>query len=99
MTNLINEIKEAYENGKKYFESELNGQEFKIRMNKDHARNGGRNDDFSIHNLSLVNTDCPSGVGSKNRDGKYQMQVDNVNDWSDAKMHIEEFFYQIENID
>lgn len=98
MTTLINEIKESYEFGNTYFTGEINGQEFKIRMNKDHVRNGGRNDDFSIHNLSLVNVDCPSGVGAKNRDGKYQMQVDNVNDWSDVEMHIEEFFYQIENI-
>ena len=98
MTNLINEIKAAYEFGNTYFSGEINGQEFKIRMNKDHARNGGRNDDFSIHNLSLINVDCPSGVGSKNRNGKYQMQVDSVSNWSDAEIHIEEFFYQIENI-
>lgn len=98
MTTIINKIKEAYEFGNTYFTGEINGQEFKIRMNKDHARNGGRNDDFSVHNLSLVSIDCPSCVGSKNKDGKYQMQVDNVNDWSDVEIHIEEFFYQIENI-
>jgi hypothetical protein len=98
MKTLINEIKQAYEFGNTYFTGEINGEEFKIRMNKDHARNGARNDDFSIHNLSLINTDCPSGVGSKNKDGKYQMQVDNVFDWSDAEIQIEEFFYQIQNI-
>lgn len=98
MTTLLNEIKLAYELGTTYFTGEINGEEFKIRMNKDHARNGGRNEDFSIHNLSLINTDCPSLVGAKNRDGKYQMQVDNVLSWSDVEENIEEFFYQIENI-
>ena len=98
MTTLINEIKESYEFGNTYFTAEINGEEFKIRMNKNHARNGGRNDDFSVHNLSLVNVDCPSGVGSRFHNKKYQMQVDNVNDWSDVEIHIEEFFYQIENI-
>lgn len=97
MQNLINEIKEAYELGTTYFNGEINGEEFKIRMNKDHARNGGRNDDFSIHNLSLINTSCPSGVGCRFEGNKYQMQVDCVYDWSDVEMHLEEFFYQIQN--
>jgi len=91
-------IKKAYEQGNTYFTGEINGEEFKIRMNKDHARNSGRNDDFSLHNLSLINTHFPSGVGCTSHNGKYQMQVDNVLNWKDAEMQIEEFFYQMQNI-
>lgn len=99
MKTLINEIKESYEFGNTYFSGEINGEEFKIRMNKDHVSNSMRNNDLSVHNLSLVNViaNCP-GIGCNTRSGKVQMQVDNINDWSDIEMQLEEFFYQIENI-
>lgn len=93
----IQAIKEAYENGDHYFHGEIWEQEFKIRMNKDHARNSRRNDDQFIHNLSLINTNCPEGViRRKTNGGKIQRQEHNVFDWSDALMYIEDFFYLIE---
>ena len=99
MTTLINEIKEAYEFGNTYFTGEINGEEFKIRMNKNHTSNSMRNNDLSIHNLSLVNVAVnEAGIGCNTRSGKVQMQVESVFDWSDVEIHLEEFFYQIENI-
>jgi len=95
--NLIEEIKAAYEADRNYFEGEINGQSFKIRMNKDHARNGARNDDQSVHNLSLVNVNCPSAVGVKVIFKKVQMQADNITNWEEALEQINEFFYLIED--
>lgn len=102
MKNLISQneildlVKKAYESDSCYFEGELNGEPFKIRMNKNHARNGSFNDNQSIHNLSLINTSCPSGVGTKRIGSAIQTQVDKINDWSDAEEAILEFFYEIE---
>lgn len=94
---LIEKIKEAYLSDVNYFEGEINGQEFKIRMNKDHGRNGARNDDQSIHNLSLINTKSTSSVGIKINFKKVQMQVDNITSWEEALPEINEFLYLIED--
>lgn len=93
---LLEKIKEVYDNDLCYFEGEINGELFKIRMNKDHARNGARNDDRTIHNLSLINTACPSGVGFKRVGSAVQVQVDNIMDWNSAEEAILDFFYDIE---
>lgn len=99
MENLINEIKEAYEFGNTYFTGEINGEEFKIRMNKNHTSNSMRNNDLSVHNLSLVNVSVnESGIGCNTRSGKVQMQADAIYSWEDIVDQIEEFFYQISNI-
>ena len=99
MENLINEIKEAYEFGNTYFTGEINGEEFKIRMNKNHTSNSIRNNDLSVHNLSLVNVSAnEAGIGCNTRSGKVQMQVNSIYSWEDVADQIEEFFYQIENI-
>lgn len=97
MEALLNEIKESYELGITYFEGELNGEEFKIRMNKNHGRNAKRNDDFSIHNLSLVNVKDFSLQSNYVKNKKVQQQQDNIMCWGDALMIIEDFFYNIEN--
>jgi hypothetical protein len=91
----LNKIKEAYDFGSEYFEGEIYGQEYKIRMNKNHPRNSNRNDDQSIHNLSLVNVDYPSAVVFREKYDKMQYQYDKVYDWDIAKEKIEDFFYEI----
>lgn len=93
---ILAKIKQAYQNDICYFEGEINGEAFKIRMNKDHARNGSRNDDRSIHNLSLIFGKCESGVGTKRIGNAVQTQVDKINSWEDAEEAILEFFYDIE---
>lgn len=99
MKTLLNKIKESYEFGNTYFTGEINGEEFKIRMNKDHTSNSMRNNDLSVHNLSLVNVSVnEAGIGCNTRSGKVQMQADSIYSWEDVECQIEEFFYQIENI-
>lgn len=92
----IAEIKRYYEVGHEYLSGILDGVEFKIRMNKDHARNSKRNDDQFMHNLSLVNCNCPEArVTRRTMGGKLQMQRDNILSWEDALYEIEEFLFEI----
>lgn len=93
---ILEQVKKAYQNDLCYFEGELNGEAFKIRMNKDHARNGFHNDDRTIHNISLINVSCPSGIGTKRIGNAVQTQVDNICSWEDAENAILDFFYDIE---
>jgi 8-oxo-dGTP pyrophosphatase MutT (NUDIX family) len=93
----LNKIKEAYDFGSEYFEGEIYGQEYKIRMNKNHPRNSYRNDDQSIHNLSLVNVQYPSAVVFREKRDKLQYQYDKIYNWDDAKEKIEDFFYEIKD--
>jgi hypothetical protein len=95
----LKQIKEAYENDNNYYEGVLDGYKYKIRMNKNHPRNSQRNDDLAIHNLSLVNVKYPSAVGRKIINKKIQKQVDNITDWEDAEIEIEEFFNEIKDED
>jgi len=96
LDNELAKIKEAYDYGSEYFDSKIYGQEYKIRMNKNHPRNSNRNDDQSIHNLSLVNVQYPSAViFRENNNGKLQYQYDKILNWEDAQEKIEEFFYEI----
>lgn len=91
-------IKDAYQKDINYYTGELNGEPFKIRMNKDHGRNSLHNDDQDIHNLSLVcENDKTCRVFRKSGSGKIQIQIGNIRDWQDAEEQILEFFYQIEN--
>lgn len=94
---LIKEIKKKYIAGYNYYEGEIYGQPFKIRMNKDHARNSRHNDDQFIHNLSLVSENVPSARIFRKSNGKFQWQIENIRDWEDAKEQILEFFYQIKD--
>ena len=93
----LNKIKEAYDFGSEYFESEIYGQPYKIRMNKNHPRNSSRNDDQSIHNLSLINVDYPSAVVFREQYDKLQYQYDKIYDWDIAKEKIQDFFYEIKD--
>jgi hypothetical protein len=94
--NELNKIKEAYDFGSEYFDGKIYGQEYTIRMNKNHPRNSNRNDDQSIHNLSLVNVQYPSAIiFRENNNGKLQYQYDKIFYWEDAQEKIEEFFYEI----
>jgi hypothetical protein len=96
VANELNKIKEAYDFGSEYFAGKIYGQEYQIRMNKNHPRNSNRNDDQSIHNLSLVNVQYPSAViFRENNNGKLQYQYDKIFYWEDAQEKIEEFFYEI----
>lgn len=95
--NLLNKIKESYDFGSQYFQGEIYGQEFKIRMNKNHPRNSYRNDDQLIHNLSLINVEYPSAVVIREHRGKLQYQYDKIFYWEDAKEKIEDFFYEIKD--
>lgn len=92
----LEEIKRRYENDLCYYEGEIFGQKFKIRMNKDHARNT-RNDDCFEHNLSLVSENIASARVFRKSNGKLQWQIENIRDWQDAEEQILEFFYAIEN--
>lgn len=96
--SILTQIQEAYELGLTYFSGEINGEEFKIRMNKDHGCNHYRNNDNSIHNLSLVNVKDNSVVFYNDKTGKVQQQVDNITDWADAGLAIEDFLYNVENL-
>jgi len=90
-------IKEKYDADYNYFESEIYGQPYKIRMNKNHPRNP-RNDDDFLHNLSLINVKYPSAkVIRESNNGKLQWQYDEITDWEDAKSEIENFFNEIKD--
>jgi hypothetical protein len=95
----LKQIKAAYENDNNYFEGILDGHKYKIRMNKNHPRNSQKNDDLTIHNISLINIKYPSAVGRKIVNKKIQKQVDNITDWEDAEIEIEEFFNEIKDED
>ncbi|PYF68490.1 hypothetical protein [Pedobacter nutrimenti] len=90
-------IKIAYENDSNYYEGSLSGESFKIRMNKDHARNSFRNDDQYVHNLSLVSVNDQSCRVFRKIGNKFQWQIENITDWQDAEEQILEFFYAIAN--
>lgn len=90
-------IKESYDFGSEYFDGVIYGQTYKIRMNKNHPRNSSRNDDQSIHNLSLVNVDYPSSRIFRESNNKLQWQVDKINYWEDAEEQIIEFFSEIKD--
>ena len=89
---LIDKIKKIYESGCNYFRGEFEGEQIKIRMNKNHARNFYRNDDINTHNLSLINVESWVSVGTKTINKKVQMQADCVTDWDKALAEIHEFF-------
>lgn len=95
---LLQNIQQSYELGLTYFDGEINGQEFKIRMNKDHGCNHYRNNDTTIHNLSMVNVKDNTVVFYNDKTGKVQQQVDNILDWSDAEIAVEDFLYNVENM-
>jgi len=98
MNTQISEIQEAYELGLTYFEGEINGCEFKIRMNKNHGCNSHRNNDTTIHNLSLVNVKDHTLPFYSDKKSTVQQQVDNIQDWNDAEIAILDFLYNVENI-
>ena len=93
----LKKIKDAYDFGSEYFDGEIYGQKYKIRMNKNHPRNSSRNDDQSIHNLSLVNSDYPSAKVLRESNNKLQWQLDKIYYWEDAEEQIIEFFYEIKD--
>jgi hypothetical protein len=97
VTDELVKIKESYDFGFEYFEGEIYGQDYKIRMNKNHPRNAYRNDDQFIHNLSLVNVEYPSAVVFREENNKIQIQKDKIYSWEDAESEIREFFYEIED--
>lgn len=91
----LKNIKESYDFGSEYFDGVIYGQKYKIRMNKNHPRNSSRNDDQSIHNLSLVNVDYPSSKIFRESNNKLQWQLDKIYNWEDAEEQIIEFFFEI----
>ena len=97
VTDELAKIKESYDFGFEYFEGEIYGQDYKIRMNKNHPRNAYRNDDQFIHNLSLINVEYPSAVVFREENNKVQIQKDKIYSWEDAESEIREFFYEIED--
>lgn len=87
-----------------YLEVDYNEMPVKIRMNKNHSRNHGRNDDNFVHNLSLV-SEHKSGI---NQDSYFenetssvtyvQKQVWGIIDWEDARTAIIDFLYDIDYV-
>jgi hypothetical protein len=94
---LLNKIKYDYEMGFTYFTGEIEGQEFKVRMNKNHKANGSRNNDYSLHNLSLINISDSSANFEREHNGRIQMQFDNVTSWEIAYEYLENFLNEILN--
>lgn len=97
---LILDIKNSFDLGLTYFEGVFEGEDIKIRMNKDHGRNGRRNDNEDFHNLSLVS----ESANGSNQDSsfvniyhKVQQQYWGISDWQDAEAAIVEFFDRIED--
>ena len=87
---LLPEIKQWYSLELNYFNGEIEGQKFCIRMNKDHARNT-RNDDQDIHNLSLVSENIPSARVFRKSGNTFQWQVENIKEWDNAEEQIIDF--------
>ena len=102
METLLLEIENLYNLDLNYFSGTYEGKEFKIRFNKDHARNFNRNDDDSISNLSLINV---YGNGASevnyysNNDRVVQSQIWGVTSWDDAKKEIENFLGELKWLD
>ncbi|AZB23621.1 hypothetical protein EG339_02775 [Chryseobacterium bernardetii] len=102
LETILTEIKDLYDLNLNYYKGEYEGKEFKIRFNKDHARNFNRNDDDSISNLSLINI-----YGSafdevniyRNNDRTVQAQIWGILDWEDAKKEIENFLQELTWLD
>lgn len=89
--DILPAIKEAYEADSNYFEGEILGEKFKIRMNKDHARNSFRNDDQSINNLSLVSVNDKTCRVLRRACNKVQWQIENIGYWEKAEEQVIEF--------
>lgn len=100
--SLLSEIKEIYNLDLNYFSGYYDGHLFKLRFNKDHARNFGRNDDESMSNLSLINT---YGNGASevnfysNNDKVIQSQKWGILDWTDAEKEIVDFLNELTWLD
>lgn len=88
--DLLPVIKKAYQSDDNYFVGEIAGEHFKIRMNKNHARNIG-NDDQGMHNLSLISENIASARVFRKASGKLQWQIENVKYWEQAEEQIIEF--------
>ncbi|NDV46104.1 hypothetical protein D0T49_03490 [Paludibacter sp. 221] len=95
---LIDFVKERYNNGNEYVDAVYRGQPISIRMNKDHSWNFNRNSDSSVHNLSLVNVKDNSAVGYSDKTGVIRKQVDNIKEWEDAANEIIDFLAAVEEI-
>lgn len=99
MKTIIENIKAAYELNLEYYSFTFNGQDCKIRMNKDHSRNSFRNDDQNIHNLSLVNCVSPESNIFRNSGTQnypvFQYQFDKCVSWIECEEKIYEFLYEI----
>lgn len=89
--SLLPELKNFYDLGLCYFEGEIAGEKFKIRMNKDHARNPGNDDNVYFHNLSLVSENILSARVFRKSGNKLQWQVENIYSWERAEEQIIEF--------
>lgn len=100
---ILSEVISSYKLGLSYFECDYNEMKVKFRFNKDHARNGGRNDDSDCHNLSLINV---YGNGASQVDSYYenetidfvyiQKQVWGVMDLEDVEKEVITFLEEID---
>lgn len=87
-----------------YLELDYNEMPVKIRMNKDHGRNHGRNDDNNVHNLSLVsapkigNNQDSYFVNETSSVAYVQKQVWGIMDWEDARTAIIDFLSDIDYV-
>lgn len=102
MESILSEIEHLYKLDLNYFSGTYEGKEFKIRFNKDHARNFGRNDDDTISNLSLINV-YGNGASEvniyRNDDKTIQSQIWGITTWEDAKKEIENFLGELTWLD
>jgi len=78
-------------------EDEILDIEFKIRMNKDHARNR-KNDDDTIHNLSLINRKGES-YDEKNswtdKGGRVSSQIWNITSLEEFENELDNFLNEV----
>jgi hypothetical protein len=93
---ILSEIEEAYNFGTEYFDGKIWDIDFKVRMNKNHARNQ-RNDDKTINNISLVNCFCNEADTRQyvNVNGVVQAQYHEVYDFEKVAEYLLDFFYEI----
>jgi len=93
---IISQIEQAYNFGTEYFNGKIWGVDFKVRMNKDHARNQ-RNDDKTINNISLVNCFCNEANTQQrvNSNATVQAQYHEVFDFQTVTSYLLDFFLEI----
>lgn len=88
-------IKQLYKVGVCYYNGNIFGQEYCIRMNKNHGWKHKKYTDYYMHNISLVSEENHTLNMNFIKNNKIHRQEQMIYKWNDVYLSLYKFFYDI----